>query len=194
MSDDRGQLAAIDWQEFFPWTNLGLALRLALQPRVLVLAALALVGTVAGWRVCGAACGRIFLPAQALPADAEGTALALPPEETHAPPVADQQHFTETLGRMQAWPWEPTPSLIGGATLSTLPLGFSLADNPIVRARNLLAAPFIGLFDPGASLGEFVFLLACACGNLWFGPFLARPSLGLPPSAWPARSGLLGAR
>ncbi len=53
MSQDRGPLRAIDWQEVFPALRLFSALRMAVNFRALVLAAIALMGTAAGWRVCG---------------------------------------------------------------------------------------------------------------------------------------------
>jgi hypothetical protein len=53
MSDDRRTLRAIAWREVFPALHLFSALRMALNFRALVLAAIALAGTAAGWRICG---------------------------------------------------------------------------------------------------------------------------------------------
>jgi hypothetical protein len=53
MTQDRETLRAVAWQEIFPVLHLFSALRIALHFRLLVLAALALVGTIAGWRVIG---------------------------------------------------------------------------------------------------------------------------------------------
>ena len=173
MSDERGQLIAFDWQEFFPWTNLAKALRLAVQARVLILAAVALVGTVAGWRLCGSACGALFLGA-----DDEVATAPLPPDETSLDHSGRRQHFEATIARLRAWPWEAGPAAGRGESISTLPLGFSLDDNPVVRARNVLCAPLVGLFDPAASLEEFVFLLLCAVWELvvwaFFGAAITR--------------------
>ncbi len=53
MAQDRDTLRAVAWQELFPVLRLLSAARMALNVRLLVLAALALVGTTAGWRVLG---------------------------------------------------------------------------------------------------------------------------------------------
>jgi hypothetical protein len=53
MAQDRDTLRAVAWQELFPVLRLLSAARLALNFRLLLLAALALVGTVAGWRIIG---------------------------------------------------------------------------------------------------------------------------------------------
>ncbi len=53
MAKDRDTLRAVAWQELFPVLRLLSAARLAMNFRLLVLAALALAGTVAGWRVLG---------------------------------------------------------------------------------------------------------------------------------------------
>ncbi|MBI2823991.1 MAG: hypothetical protein HYX69_04780 [Planctomycetia bacterium] len=49
MSEDRGTLRRVAWGEVFPWILLGRALRLAIQPRLLVLAAAALLLTTSGF-------------------------------------------------------------------------------------------------------------------------------------------------
>ncbi|MBI3837050.1 MAG: hypothetical protein HY288_03845 [Planctomycetia bacterium] len=56
MVEDRGTLRAIAWQEAFPGLALFSALRMALNIRALLLAAVAITGTTAGWRICN----RIF--------------------------------------------------------------------------------------------------------------------------------------
>ncbi len=53
MAEERGTLRAIAWQETFPALRLFSALRMALNFRILVLAALGLVLTSAGWQTCG---------------------------------------------------------------------------------------------------------------------------------------------
>ena len=50
MTDDRGTIRAIDWAETFPSLRLLAALRIALNFKALLLAALGVAGTVAGWR------------------------------------------------------------------------------------------------------------------------------------------------
>ena len=53
MPDDRGTIRRIVWTELFPWLLLVRALRLAIQARLLVLAALAIALSVGGWWVFG---------------------------------------------------------------------------------------------------------------------------------------------
>ena len=53
MTDDRETIRTVAWQELFPLLHLFSALRMAIGFRVLLLAALAIVGTAAGWRVLG---------------------------------------------------------------------------------------------------------------------------------------------
>jgi hypothetical protein len=53
MAEERPTLRSVDWLELFPALRLFSALRMALNFRALVLAALALAGVAAGWRLCG---------------------------------------------------------------------------------------------------------------------------------------------
>ena len=56
MADDRGVLRQVAWTELFPWLALGRSFRLAIQARLLLLAALGIVLTAgrlgAPWAVC----------------------------------------------------------------------------------------------------------------------------------------------
>jgi hypothetical protein len=53
MADERDTVRTIDWFEVLPLLNLFRALRIAISFRLLLLAAIAWVGTAAGWRICG---------------------------------------------------------------------------------------------------------------------------------------------
>lgn len=53
MADDRGEIRSIAWLEVFPGLRLFSALRMAMSFKALVLGAVALVLTAAGWQVCG---------------------------------------------------------------------------------------------------------------------------------------------
>lgn len=53
MAQDRETVRRVAWQELFPLLHLFSALRMAVGFRMLVLAAIAIVGTAAGWRVLG---------------------------------------------------------------------------------------------------------------------------------------------
>jgi hypothetical protein len=182
MSDDRGKLTTFDWQEIFPWRNLATALRIAVQPRAMLLAAVALVGMVAGWRICGWACGELFLGSEESPSEA-----ALPIDAPSYHPAQFQrsmdqreQHLKASIESLSAWPWELTSPLAigrGQSAVATMPNSWWV-ENPLVKARNQLTRPFVGLFDPTASFEEFVFLLVCALWELvvwaFFGAAITR--------------------
>jgi hypothetical protein len=53
MADEQHRLREVSWMELFPWLGLIRAARLAFAPRMLILAALGLAATTAGWRVIG---------------------------------------------------------------------------------------------------------------------------------------------
>ncbi|HEY2146438.1 MAG TPA: hypothetical protein VGH32_00780, partial [Pirellulales bacterium] len=53
MPDDRGVVREIAWQELFPWLSIVRSARLALAPRLILLAALGLFVTAIGWRTIG---------------------------------------------------------------------------------------------------------------------------------------------
>ncbi len=53
MADNEQCIREIRWNELFPWLGLVRAVRLAFAPRMLILAALGLAATSAGWRVIG---------------------------------------------------------------------------------------------------------------------------------------------
>jgi hypothetical protein len=164
----------------FPWTIVARALRVALQPRALLLAALALIGTSAGWRVCGWVCGGLFLDAPASTQSADPMTDALPPDGSPAVDLAHDQRLREAINRLRPWPWESaSPAAIGGGESLLAALSSAWwADNPVLHVRRMLSAPFVGLFDAHASFDEFVFFLLCACWELavwaFFGAALTR--------------------
>src|SRR5262249_28833746 len=53
MAEEHTRIRQIAWMELFPWLGLVRAVRLAFAPRMLILAALGLVCTMAGWQACG---------------------------------------------------------------------------------------------------------------------------------------------
>ncbi len=161
MSDDRGKLTSFDWPEIFPWLNLATALRLAIKPRVLVLAAVALLGTVAGWRICGSVCTHLFIGS-----DEERSEAVFSNDPIQMAEQARIGHFEATVRKLTAWPWEqPTLPQASARELSQS-MGSWWTENPLVQARLQITAPFEGLLDPHASLMEFVFLLLCAVWEL----------------------------
>ena len=153
MSEDRGKLTTVVWQELFPWIILGTALRLAFNLRALMLAAIALVGVVAGWRVCGTICDRLFLPSP----------------ESRATLSIEQEHLQDDINRLGTWPWDPRHQSLAWQTLpipSAVGVNRWFTDNPTLRVYEQLTAPFVGLFNLQGTLSEFVFLLLCALWEL----------------------------
>jgi hypothetical protein len=160
MSDDRGRLTSVAWEELFPWTILAQALRLAINPRALVLAAVALVATTAGWRLCGWTSSTLFLDA------AEIRAESRTPDDRVT--IDRLDHFLDTITTMSVWPWQQQPLPVGyrGAAPIAAAAQSWWSHNPIIVAHWYLTAPFVGLFDPRASWAEFCFLLLCALWEL----------------------------
>ncbi len=79
-----------DWQETFPWLILFRSVRIAIGFRILLLAALGLVGMVAGWRLCW-------------------NLVAYAPDETGVHILADpvlMQLGARHEGTVPPWPWE----------------------------------------------------------------------------------------
>lgn len=109
MVEDRQALRSIAWLEVFPSLRLFSALRLALNFRALVLAAIAIAGTAAGWRVCGAIfadSANPLLEAQISHNDIWPWDLPLPPP----PPV-------EELSSIDTW-WRQSPLLMAWSEIS----------------------------------------------------------------------------
>jgi hypothetical protein len=142
MAEDRGKVTTVVWPEVLPWLNLVTALRLAFNPRALVFAALAWLAVAAGWRMCGAGFEAMLAP-------------------------ADDSHLAQTLAKFHQWPWEQLPPLAGWWQIEVLgedgPLWW-WSRSPVVEAHLSLAEPFVGMFNPEITTGEFIFLLIC---GLW---------------------------
>ncbi len=62
IDEDRGTVRAVAWWEVFPWLNLLRAFRLAIGFRVLLLSAVAILLTVAGWKLVALAFSQETLP------------------------------------------------------------------------------------------------------------------------------------
>lgn len=79
-----------DWQETFPWLILFRSARISVGFRILLLAALGLVGMIAGWRLCW-------------------NLVAYTPDETGIQVIADpvlMQLSARRDGTLPPWPWE----------------------------------------------------------------------------------------
>ena len=146
MTEDRGTLRAVAWQELFPGLALFSAVRMALGFRSLLLAAVALVGTAAGWRVCGELMSK-----------------------------TDDPQLQAQIVSTRAWPWESEPAVgpLGWtSSMPDRPLGQPLpvdawqTDSPLVRAWRAVTYPFEQIFAVDASFAQFVYWLACALWSL----------------------------
>lgn len=168
MAEDRITLRAIAWQQVLPSLRLFFALRMALNFKVLVLAALAAAGMVAGWRILG----------------------DLFSDENGSVPVAKIEQFS-------AWPWERPlfhepgesddaadaggmgPSLYGPVDQLASSAGW-LERNPLFLAWNELSAPFRQMYVTAEAqdLVSFTYLLCCGLWSLlvwaFFGAAITR--------------------
>ena len=125
MAEDRSTLRDVDWLEVFPALRLFWALRLAINFRALVLAAIALAGVAAGWRVLG----ELF---------------ADPNDDVLGAAIAKNDH----------WPWDPLYSPLSKDAESPSPSGYEgLADgwerSPVVLAWADISRPFRQIFELG---------------------------------------------
>ncbi len=138
MSEDRGTVRAVAWLELFPALSLFSALRMGLNIRALLLAAIAIVGTSAGWRLCG-------LPFH-------------DPDEPAAAP------FDKRIEANRIWPWQQP---VGAAPVDQLTsLETWWQQSPLIFAWNEISAPFERMYTANASFAEIVYWLLCALWSL----------------------------
>ena len=154
-----------DWQETFPWLILFRAVRVAIGFRLLLLAALGLVGMVAGWRLCW-------------------NMLAYVPDEAGIQVLADpvlMELGTRHEGTVPPWPWEASYRHFGDqgvlAPLSGLPYIGPILGTATATAAEL-TLPFQMLFRQDLTYRGFAYALVC-CGwalVIWgyFGGMIAR--------------------
>ncbi|HEY2839081.1 MAG TPA: hypothetical protein VGJ26_08035 [Pirellulales bacterium] len=109
MAEDRGVLRQVAWTELFPWLALGRSFRLAIQARLLLLAAAGILATAVGWM----AIGSVF-DVQRLPPhwNADQNAWHRPePVDLFSPapapdePVSPLGWLAKQTGPL-AWPWQ----------------------------------------------------------------------------------------
>lgn len=143
MSDQPAALRKVVWHELFPGAILFRALRLAINFRILLLAALGIVGTSAGWRVLAAVLSN--------PADAA---------------------YTARVDSLAHWPWQAAP-ITGldlrepeGIVEVGVSGGWGFAAQhlrPPALVVRQLSDPVVALFSPTPMpLRYFLFLLLCA--------------------------------
>lgn len=144
MSDGRGTLRAIAWQEIFPSLILLRVFRLAISVRVLLLASVAVLLMTAGWW----AIGQLF----------SGT---------------DDPALRQWIGQQNAWPWQARQVRLADAdTLDdaaiyarSVPyLGERLDEGPVFDTWRRLADPFWKLFSAKLAVTALAYLVLCC---LW---------------------------
>jgi len=148
MPDDRGTIRQIAFAELFPWLIMVRALRLALQMRLLALAAVAMALTIGGWWGISA----MFSGDPELKAWAAAYG--------HWPAASDSPRTKiEMMKRTAPGIEGPESALFGPPDFGALP-----ESNPIVTAWRNLSGPFRQLFEPVLSVTGLAFLLLC---GLW---------------------------
>jgi hypothetical protein len=139
MSDSHGTVREVVWGDLCPWLILPRAVRIAMSPRVLLLAAAALLAVTAGWR---------------------GIGLAL--SQSSNPLVQASNPLVErALAEYGTWPWElvardtqsTNADRVGSvweaidATLQSVPLiGEWLSVGPVTTVWRRMSDPFVRLF------------------------------------------------
>src|ERR1700690_437801 len=90
MAEEHSRIRQISWLELFPWLGLVRAVRLAFAPRMLILGAIGLAATNAGWGLMGWVFSGNTDPSLVAARDVIETYRALPPlpQEIVLPPVS----------------------------------------------------------------------------------------------------------
>jgi hypothetical protein len=151
MTDDGETVRSIAWLELFPSLHLFKALRIALRFRALLLAALGIIFTVAGWQTC--------------------TKLFWDSSELTLQGVLEKQAVGPNL-----WPWERQ---VAAPRIDELTSAEGVERHaPLLFAWREVSRPFERLFHPEASLAEFAYWFLCALWSLavWalFGGMITR--------------------
>jgi hypothetical protein len=150
VTDRRDTIRSIDWQRVFPSLRIFPAVRMALNFKALLLSAIAVAGTVAGWR----ALDRIFS------------------EETPATPVQTE------FAAYQTWPWDRPLGMPHAESLTSPATWFQYS--PLVTVWNELSVPFRRMYHlyETPTFTNFMFVLCCALWSLliwsFFGGAISR--------------------
>ena len=154
-----------DWQDIFPWLILFRSVRVAIGFRLLLLAALGLVGMVAGWRLCW-------------------NLVAYVPDDTGVAVLADPvliQLGARHDGTVPPWPWEMSYRTFGDqgvlASLSNLTYIGPIIGTAATTAAEL-TLPFQLLFRQDLTYRGLAYALACCAWALiiwgYFGAMITR--------------------
>jgi hypothetical protein len=136
---DRDTVRSVDWREVIPALHLFSALRIALNFRNLLLAALAIIFTLAGWQTCTKLFSNTTDPTFKSVLDLQAERVGVWPWER---PIIRPQ--VDELREVQGWQTQ-TPMLLAWRDLST---------------------PFVRMFKAEASFPECVYWLTCALWSL----------------------------
>jgi hypothetical protein len=178
MAEEHNRIRQISWLELFPWLGLVRAVRLAFAPRMLILAAIGLAATNAGWGLMG----WVF-------------------SGSDDPNLVAARRVIEDL---RAMPVMPQQIVLPAVSISVLDPATSEAQAP----WKVLTHPFAELFEWNVTVGSFAYLLLCGVwallvwslfggaisrgAALWFARedrLSFRRSLGWGVKKWPAYFG-----
>ncbi|MHB1033735.1 MAG: hypothetical protein ACYC35_12800 [Pirellulales bacterium] len=154
MADDRGCLREVAWQEICPGLSLFRTFRLAIGFRMLLLAALAMLGTTAGWRLIG----HVFSGTSDPQLKGWIAADSVWPWETPAAKPAKEGDLD--FPRSEALPPDLLPS--AGPALSAPKAnsgGSSYVDSQMAGPWRAIGQPFWRLFQPEVKLAGFAYSL-----------------------------------
>ncbi len=151
MADERGTIRSIAWHQVFPSLRILAAVRMALNFKALLLASLAVAGTIAGWRVLG---------------------------DLFHDPDATQPLVSSDLSYYLTWPWERPLEMPPTAGLTSLDTWY--AYSPLVAAWTELSMPMKRMFlvAEAPTFAGFIYLLSCGLWTLliwtYFGGAISR--------------------
>lgn len=188
MASDQSSIRQIAWMELFPWLGLVRAVRLAFAPRMLILAALGLAATAAGWHLIG----RLFSNSQDK-SFIEAHAQVRQWHESATAPVV--QNLSDD-GVPFIVPHQPADDGITHLPFEIPKVSVSVFDPARSQATlpwNMLSEPFRLLFGKEITVTSFLYLMACGVWALivWslFGAAITRSA-----ALWFAREDRLGLR
>lgn len=150
MADERGTVRSIAWHQVFPALRILSAVRMALNFKALLLAAMAVAGMVAGWRMLG----ELF-------------------HDPAAPPLVNSDFAYYTT-----WPWDRPFGMPPTERLTSLDAWY--VSSPLISAWNELAMPMKRMYQivEAPTFAGFMFLLCCGLWTLviwtYFGGAISR--------------------
>ena len=152
MSTDNSLSPQQDWRDRFPWLLIGRSVSIALDFRVIILAAAALVATVAGWRVLDA----VF-------SGSEDPTLQRWAQRHHVVDEDGKREYDDEGEALMSpdrdWPWEDKELVSPPSTSVSLIDGGWWVNTPLVGVWKWLTRPAFYMYSPGTGFAGFVCLL-----------------------------------